>query len=933
MRVAIITTFQEFNPGYSLTGIVSDQIRMLQENGHEVTLFVCEQFNASKYPIPQVDEIKQVVPFGHLVDYRSKSQLTSEHDALADTMADMLLCEMPKYDIIFTHDIVFTGWNYPYALGVQRAARRLERFNALHWIHSVPSGERDIWEIRAYAKKQRLVYPNKTDVIRVAEQFRGWPDDVVVIPHIKDPRSWFEFCASTCRFIQSYPLVLEADVVQALPAASDRLTAKRVREVSRIFGHIKGLGRSVCLVVANQWATTKQHREDVQTYLDAGREYGLEPMCDYIFTSECLHGEHSLGLPRRMLRELMMLSNILNALHTYADAVMTEGLVSGSYAAPWWKVSYVCNQFSVNIAGLLATGLATFDNQTDDAPAWIQAATDKLANLYTVRASDGAHVEGLGYWGYDLDRLLPATWLLRQLLSIDHYATSEWLENTGMFRLYLSLPRNSWVRSNTIGFVTDFNDSVRINWYGPDYLLRGLAKEYANGYLQWLADEVDNGTASPSWTDDSSEWLNLLWLDDTLAETAPTALPTLKWFDDLDMVSMRSSWAGDESLVVFQGGPPDGHRALTLNLSPTLATAHEHPAAGHISLFGAGEWQLRDDSYYKDDWATETGTHYAKFHNTLSIGADNATGTASQYTSSQVFTNKATTNSAAVSTTSSSATYDMVKSNLAAIYSTNTPVTKFDRILLYLKPDILIVLDDVELPSSQQMNLRFHTENTIASGGTGVCTAAGTKSNLRIENLSGGGTVDCGDETYLSGMTRHRAKITKTDTTMRTATAISWATGTPVTVTLRESGNQWVFLTSDDKTITYDWDTGTVTNAAGVAHSTHTGGKADQELIMARGPTDSWQTVNSISGPNNLFVENCIFGGSGYVSDINSNGRAVFRWNTITGNNKIDGHGKCTNTPNRSVRHIEIYNNRWTLASGNPVAMALRREHTESSIM
>jgi hypothetical protein len=103
-----------------------------------------------------------------------------------------------------------------------------------------------------------------------------------------------------------------------------------------------------------------------------------------------------------------------------------------------------------------------------------------------------------------------------------------------------------------------------------------------------------------------------------------------------------------------------------------------------------------------------------------------------------------------------------------------------------------------------------------------------------------------------------------------------------------------------------------------------TGGHGSDELIVSRGPTDSWQTVDSIGGASNLFIENNTFDGQGYVCDINSNGRAVLRFNSINGNMKIDGHGKCTNTPNRSVRHMEIYNNKWTVNDSNQVAIELR---------
>lgn len=90
------------------------------------------------------------------------------------------------------------------------------------------------------------------------------------------------------------------------------------------------------------------------------------------------------------------------------------------------------------------------------------------------------------------------------------------------------------------------------------------------------------------------------------------------------------------------------------------------------------------------------------------------------------------------------------------------------------------------------------------------------------------------------------------------------------------------------------------------------GDHGSAELIYMRGPTDSWQTVSSIGGADNVFIENNTFGGTGYVSDANSNARMVVRYNTITGRMKVDGHGLASNTPAQGVRHMEIYNNHWT---------------------
>jgi hypothetical protein len=121
-------------------------------------------------------------------------------------------------------------------------------------------------------------------------------------------------------------------------------------------------------------------------------------------------------------------------------------------------------------------------------------------------------------------------------------------------------------------------DCPRGHWYGPDYLLRALAREFRDGYAQWLAQQVeDAGVASPQ-----APWLNLLWFDPGLAATPPSSLPTLRHFEDMGIVSARSGWSGDESLVVFrdvsaQDMPIEGRRGeqnqsmFTIRLSKQAA--------------------------------------------------------------------------------------------------------------------------------------------------------------------------------------------------------------------------------------------------------------------------------------------------------------------------------------------------------------------------
>ena len=100
-----------------------------------------------------------------------------------------------------------------------------------------------------------------------------------------------------------------------------------------------------------------------------------------------------------------------------------------------------------------------------------------------------------------------------------------------------------------------------------------------------------------------------------------------------------------------------------------------------------------------------------------------------------------------------------------------------------------------------------------------------------------------------------------------------------------------------------------------IDHCNVNGGVGTAELIFMRGPVNSWQTPDSMGTTNAIYIENCTFGGQGYVCDANSNARAVIRFCTITGQIKIDGHGKASNTPARGVRHMEIYGNYWSVSA------------------
>jgi hypothetical protein len=178
--------------------------------------------------------------------------------------------------------------------------------------------------------------------------------------------------------------------------------------------------------------------------------------------------------------------------------------------------------------------------------------------------------------------------LARSRLGVDLY-TGQWWRNTARYAQCLALPRQAWTRDNSIVSIAD---CPRSHWYGPDYLLCALAREFRDGYAQWLAQQVeDAGVAAPQ-----APWLNLLWFDPGQPAAPPSSLPTLRHFEDMGIVSARSGWSGDESLVVFKCGPFLGHKAVQ-EFTYDPGGGHVHPDANHFVLFGAGDWLVRDDGY------------------------------------------------------------------------------------------------------------------------------------------------------------------------------------------------------------------------------------------------------------------------------------------------------------------------------------------------
>jgi MYXO-CTERM domain-containing protein len=321
--------------------------------------------------------------------------------------------------------------------------------------------------------------------------------------------------------------------------------------------------------------------------------------------------------------------------------------------------------------------------------------------------------------------------LAGQLLEEDMFTSNAWFENTAYFRLYGSLPQDYWQRSNSL---MTFADAPRYDWYGPEYLLRRLASAYGDGHAQWLADALDEANVCGS----DARFLNLLWVDPSVAPLPPDGLPTHRHFDDMDIVYMRSDWGGDESLLAFKCGPHIGHHAIqAYNYDP--GGGHVHPDAGSFLLFSHGDWLVVDDGY------TFKTTEY---QNTALINGIGQQGEGSAWF--QGSTLCVENRGAQITRADFGPDTHYLIGDVTAAYREEANLSEFLRHVLYIKPSTWVIVDEFETSDPSTFELFFHADFPFEDQGQNTYRVEGTNGSLSMQILK---PADVAHQAFVQGLT------------------------------------------------------------------------------------------------------------------------------------------------------------------------------------
>ncbi|MBD3418904.1 MAG: DUF4962 domain-containing protein [Chitinivibrionales bacterium] len=271
------------------------------------------------------------------------------------------------------------------------------------------------------------------------------------------------------------------------------------------------------------------------------------------------------------------------------------------FTGEYWTNDFQNNHLHNRMHGFAHACFAIYG---DDASIDVQKEADLAVGVFEKVVAwlpeDGSNHEGPGYWDYGNHWVVRTEHLIGHVTGTDYFAQSDHFKNDYYFRLYLTAPG----RQNTFN-IGDGGGGAPGNitsWLHP---ITRMQDGIGQAVVQELMDKVPGGFYQ------HVAW-GLLWYDSDLPAQDYSALPLSKYWPDLDMLSIRSSWDSSATAFVFKCGPPGGHKMQQMRGGDWVNVAHDHPDQNHFMLYAHGTMLAEDDGYPKQK-------KLARSHNTLEI--------------------------------------------------------------------------------------------------------------------------------------------------------------------------------------------------------------------------------------------------------------------------------------------------------------------------
>jgi hypothetical protein len=362
----------------------------------------------------------------------------------------------------------------------------------------------------------------------------------------------------------------------------------------------------------------------------------------------------------------------------------------------WWRNQYYQNHSHSNFCGLAYAAAALY-GQDPRAPQWLAVCGKFFDRVFQVLPEDGGSVEGYAYAGYGGEYLHKYALLARDLLGRD-YTDNRWMKNYTSYMIQGLLPKctdKEWAMT--------FGDAPRRGWTSTAHHLFLLASLYRDTSAQWMGRYTvglyPQGLGGAG-------WMILSWYDPEVGAADPTTFPAFKYFPVIDQVMMRSAWSDTAAtLVGFYCGPSLGNTYADSALHD-WGSGHRDPDAGEFQLFARGQFLAIDPLY--------TGFKLTADHNTMLFKNQGQLGDEIPgFASAEALRFK---HHPGIVHTVSTPEYDYAVGDVRRAYHPTLGLKRFIRHVLFVKPDILLVADQVDLDDKGAV-YSFPAEEIRTEGG------------------------------------------------------------------------------------------------------------------------------------------------------------------------------------------------------------------------
>jgi hypothetical protein len=344
----------------------------------------------------------------------------------------------------------------------------------------------------------------------------------------------------------------------------------------------------------------------------------------------------------------------------------------------WPSILDKTNLKAIPISGLGIGGLA-LSGRDDRSARWLARANASADEYLSLFSEDGGYFEGISYADYSL-RYLTAYFeaSMRNARGIDWKERVDFRGTTQFLLACQMGVRPDGVRRDIVNF-SDSNFSFHAS---P---LLWIAKRGGDRLAQYAARRFSERSRFTDW----------LWHDPELDATPPpTSLLNARF--DLDWIICRTGWDDEANILAFRSGMPANH---------------EHADRNSFILKAYGERLLTDHYGASYDWRQKGWLlRLTEAHNSVLIDGkghqyhDGSEGTNASQAEARVtrFVNEG---EVVWWSSDASQAYGLVHDGLESVI----------RSVLFVKPDLVILVDRVESDREVEVSCRFHPDNTDGS--------------------------------------------------------------------------------------------------------------------------------------------------------------------------------------------------------------------------